>query len=207
MQKDINAYYNSVGIGTISSIYQIQRVLIGDRFDFSTVCQLAHFVGLSVEELTAPKLSDEQIKQEQNAHYIRDRSPLDWNEYDNELSPLLEQIARDIYDGTASENGRPERVSEKAVYRELDLSAHRLENLPKCRAVLERYTETYEENWARRIVWAYHKLKAERKDKPFYWSDIRQLSGVKKHNIEKVIPLIQRYTDKRTANSIIRLIE
>lgn len=136
---------------------------------------------------------------------IKDKIPLDWQTLDDELSVVLEETAKDIYNGSATV--RPERVSEWLIYRELELSAHRLENLQKCRAIFERYTESYEENWARRIVWAYNKLKAERKDKPFYWSDIRQLSGVKKHNINKVIPLIPKHTDKRTANRIIRLIE
>ncbi len=205
LAEDISTYYKSIGIGNIASIYQIQRVLIGDRYDFSVICQIAHYLGMSVEDLTAPKLTDEQIKQEEKAHYIRDRPPLDWNEYDNEIAPLLEQIARDIYDGTASEIGRPERVSEKAVYRELELSAHRLENLPKCRAVFEQYTESYEENYARRVIWAYHKLKAERQP-PFYSSDIRVLAGVKKVNMIKAIPYIEKHADKATAEQICRLL-
>ena len=205
LAEDINAYYKSIGISNIASIYQIQRVLLGDRFDFSVICQIAFYLGMSVEDLTAPKLTDEQIKQEEKAHYIRDRPPLDWNEYDNEIAPLLEQIARDIYDGTASEIGRPERVSEKAVYRELELSAHRLENLPKCRAIFERYTESYEENYARRVVWAYRKLKAERQT-PFYSSDIRVLAGVKKVNMIKSLPYIEKHADKATAEQIRRLL-
>lgn len=181
--------------------------MIGDRYDFSVICQIAHYLGMSVEDLTAPKLTDEQIKQEEKAHYIRDRPPLDWNEYDNEIAPLLERIAKDIYDGTASENGRPERVSEKAVYRELELSAHRLENLPKCRAVFEQYTESYAECWGRKIVWAYQKLHTERNGSQFYWSDIRKLSGVKKVNLDKVIPYIRKHVDKATAEAILEIIE
>lgn len=203
--EDINAYYKSIGINNIASIYQIQRVLLGDRYDFSVICQIAHYLGKSVEDLTAPKLTVEQIEQEEKAHYIRDRPPLDWNEYDNEIAPLLEQIARDIYDGTASEIGRPERVSEKVVYRALELSAHRLENLPKCRAIFERYTESYEENYARRVIWAYRKLKAERQT-PFYSSDIRVLAGVKKVNMIKSLPYIEKHADKATAEQICRLL-
>lgn len=205
LADNLKSFYEGIGIGNIASIHQIQRVLLGDRFDFSVICQIAFYLGMSIEDLTAPEITKAQIEKEQATHYMKDKIPLDWQTLDNELSPVLEETARDIYNG--SETVRPEKVSERLIYRELDLSAHRLENLPKCRAVFERYTESYEENWARRIVWAYHKLKAERKDKPFYWSDIRLISGVKKHNIEKVIPLIERYTDKRTANRIIRLIE
>ena len=116
----------------------------------------------------------------------------------------MERVARSIYDGTASETGRPERVSEKIIYREMNLPAHRLENLPLCKAVFDKYTETYEENWARRIVWGYNKLKAN--NVPFYWSDLRSITGVKKENIEKVIPHIRKYTNRKTADAIINLV-
>ena len=120
---------------------------------------------------------------------------------------MLERIAHGIYDGTASDTGRPERVSEKLIYRTLDLPKHRLENLPKCRAILERYSETYPENWARRIVWAYDKLKKDGGGEPFFWSDIRQLSGVKRKNIDAVLPLLCKYTDDMTANAIRKIVE
>lgn len=83
----------------------------------------------------------------------------------------------------------------------MNLPAHRLENLPLCKAVFDKYSESYEETWARRIVWAYNKLKS--KNEPFCWSDIRRLTGVKKKNIEAVIPYIKKHTNKETADAII----
>ncbi len=132
---------------------------------------------------------------------------LDWNTYDNETAPLLEQFASDIYSGVSSDVGRPERVSKRLVYHEFQLDAHRLDNMPKCREILKRYSESYEENWARRIVWAYNKLKTEHENKPFYWSDIRTLSGVKKKNIQKVIPYIRKYVDKSTCDMILQILK
>lgn len=205
LADDIKAFYESIGVSNVASIHQIQRVLLGDRFDFSVICQIAFYLGMSIKDLTAPKITKAQIEKEQATHYMKDKIPLDWKTLDEELSPIFEKMAREIYNGSA--NVRPKRVSERTIYRELDLSAYRLENLPKCRAVFERYTESYEESWARRIIWAYHKLKTERKDMPFYWSDIRILSGVKKYNIEKVFPFIWKYTDRKTGKIIIQLIE
>lgn len=207
LAEDINAYFKSIGTSNIASIYQIQRVLLGNRYDFSVICQIAHYLGMSVDDLTAPKLTYEQMVQEEKAHYIRDRPPLDWDEYDNEISPLLEQLAKDIYDGTASDIGRPERVSEKAVYRVIGLSGYGLKNLPKCKTIFERYYESYEETWARRIVWAYNKIKSAREKDSINWSDIRAISGVKKARIDKVIPFIYKYTDRLTAAEIIRLLQ
>ena len=138
---------------------------------------------------------------------MKGKIPLDWNTCDNEIAPLLEQFANDVYSGVSSDVGRPERVSDRLVYREFQLEVHRLENMPKCREILKRYSESYEENWARRIIWAYNKLKTERDNKPFYWSDIRTLSGVKKKNIEKVFPYIRKHAGKSTYDMILQVLK
>lgn len=205
LAEDMKEYYRKMDLPNIPSMYQIQRTLLGNRFDFSVVCQIAFFIGMSVEELTKPVLTDKQIEHEQNSHYMKNNAPVNWIQLDEEVAPVLERVASNIYSGVASENGRPERVSERVVYRELDLSAHRLENMPKCRAVFEKYTESYPESYARKIIWAYQKLQAER-DKPFYWSDIRKLSGVKKKNFDAAVPYLRKHSDDATAKAIIELV-
>ena len=104
-------------------------------------------------------------------------------------------------------NGRPDRVSEKMVCRELGLLGHQLENLPKSSAVLKRYAEPYGSAWARRIIWAYDKLLVECREKPFYWSDIRRLSGVKKSNLDKIKPFLPKFTTLEKTAAIIELIK
>lgn len=194
--EDIQAYYTRLDICDIASMSQIQRVLLGgDRFDFSVICQIAFYLGMDIETLTNPVLTAAQIEKEKNTHYMKDRPTVDWAAFDAETAPVLERVARSIYDGTTSETGRPERVSEKIIYRELNLPKHRLENLPKCRAILEKYTETYEESWARRLIWAYKKLKVEDNGTPFYWSDLRSISGVKKKISKELYPI---YTSTQT---------
>lgn len=81
---------------------------------------------------------------------------------------------------------------------------HQLENLPKCRAIFERYTESYPESWARKIIWAYKTLKGQ--GVPFYWSDIRKISGVKKKNFQSIMPYLAIHTDTETANQIIAMV-
>lgn len=201
---DINNFYKKLDIGSIASLSQIQRALFGDRFDFSVICQIAFFLGISVDELTAPRITKKQIEQAESTHYIKNREPIDWVAFDAETAPQLEQIAKAIYDGKVNGAGRPERVSEKLIYREMKLPAHRLENLPHCKAIMDRYSEPYEENWARRIIWAYNRLLSS--GEPFYWSDIRRLTGVKKQHLERVIPLIRKHTDKSTAEKIEKLL-
>ena len=205
LADDLNVFYRDMGLYNVASMYQIQRVLLGCRSDFSVVCQIAFFLGMKPEELTSPSLTSEQIQQEQDSHYMKDAAPVDWIQLDTDTAPILEALVRGVYDGTANENGRPERVSERLVYREMGLLGHQLENMPMCQAIFERYTESYPENWARKIIWAYQRLRAQ--GKPFYWSDIRKLSGVKKKNFQSIIPYLQQYTDAETANRIVALIE
>jgi len=103
LAEDINSYYTRLNIGNIASMSQIQRVLLGgDRFDFSVICQITFYLGMGVESLTNPMLTAAQIQQEQSTHYMTDRPAIDWAVYDEETAPILERVARSIYDGTAS---------------------------------------------------------------------------------------------------------
>lgn len=203
LTDDMREFYGNMGVCSIASMYQIQRVLLGNLFEFSAICQIAFFLGMKVEELTCPSLTMEQIKQEQDSHYMKDSVPVDWETLDEELAPVLEKVVKGVYDGTANENGRPERVSEKLVYRELGLAGHRLEKMPRCRAIFEKYTESYPESWARKLIWAYQKLKEE--GKPVYWTDIRKISGVKKKNFQAVVPYLVKYTDADMVDQIMKL--
>lgn len=204
--EDLTAFYGSMGLPSVATMSQIQRVLLCDRYDFSVVCQLAFFLGMSVEELTAPKLTPAQIEAEAKSHYMTDKPPVDWAEFDAETAKILEPLAQSIFDGSARADGRPERVSERLIYRKLELQGHRLENMPLCQEIMQRHYETYEEHWARRLVWAFNTLKSAGKDKLF-WIDLRKLSGVKERNLSKVTPLIHKYTDRKTAKIIREIIE
>ena len=177
-----------------------------DRYDFSVVCQLAFFLGMSVEELTALELTQKQIEAEARSHYMTDKPPVDWAEFDAETAKILEPLAQSIYDGTFRADGRPERVSERLIYRELELNGHRLENMPVCQKIMRQYAETYEEHWARRLVWGYHKLKSEYGSKPVYWVNLRRLTGVKERNLARIIPLIRSYTDLHTTEIIVNIL-
>lgn len=202
---DLTAFYVSMELPRVATINQVQRVLLGDHCDFSVVCQLAFFLGMSVEELTAPMLTAEQIEAEARSHYMTDKTPVNWDEFDAETAAVLEPLAQSIFNGSARADGRPERVSERLIYRELGLQSHRLEQMPRCKTIMYNYAETYEEHWARRLVWAYHKLKTECGTAPFYWSDMRKISGVRKKHAEKIIPLIHNYADDTTTKDIITL--
>ncbi len=205
LADDMKEFYGGMGICNIASIYQIQRALLENGVDFSVICQIAFFLGMKTEELINPSLTVDRIKQEQDSHYMRDAIPVDWELLDAENAPVLEKLAESVYAGTANESGRPERVSERLVYRELGLSGHQLDNMPRCRAIFERYTESYPESWARKIIWAYKKLKES--EEAFCWTDIRKISGVKKKNLQLTIPYLVEYAEEDIVNQIIATIE
>jgi hypothetical protein len=183
---------------------QIQRVLLGSRYDFSVICQIAFFLDMTVEELTQPSLTMEQVQKEQSSHYMKKAAHVDWVTLDEETAPKMEAFAKGIYTGTANKNGRPERVSERLAYREMGLLGHQLENMPRCKAIFEKYTESYPESWARKLVWAYQQISS--RAEIVYWCDIRKLSGVKKEKIGAVIPYLYRHTDIETAAKIMEII-
>ena len=56
----------------------------------------------------------------------------------------------------------------------------------------------------RKIIWVYKKLKVE--GKPFCWTDIRRISGVKKKNFQEVVPYLLKYVDDDTVSKIMKLI-
>ena len=202
--EDITDFYSCINLQNQITFAQIQRALLGNLAEFTTITQIAFFLGITVDELINPKISEAEIIEEQESHYMRGSTPVDWEQLDNNAAPVLEKLAYDIYNGV---NGRPDRVSEKMVCRELGLLGHQIENLPKCAAILKRYEEPYGSAWARRIIWAYDKLLEERREKPFYWSDIRTLAGVKKSNLDKIKPFLLRFTTPEKTAAIIALID
>ena len=50
--EEMQRFYRSIGLYHVASGHQIQKVLMGERVDFSVVCQIAYFLGMIPEELT-----------------------------------------------------------------------------------------------------------------------------------------------------------
>lgn len=85
-----------MGLYNVASMYQIQRVLLGSRSNFSVVCQIAFFLGIKPEELTSPSLTQKQIQQEQDSHYMKDTAPVDWVQLDTDTAPILPHLAQTL---------------------------------------------------------------------------------------------------------------
>lgn len=183
---DLQAYFEKMGVNTIASKNQVQRVMLGESNEFAAICQISYFLGIKLDDLLKLNITEEKVILEQRSHYVKNRVIGDWRKFDKENVARFEKFCRGIYDGTASENGRPERVSERMVYKFLRVTSYGFRNMPECRAVYEKYAESYEESWVRKIEWAYEKLRQERGERNICWSDLRKLSGVKKESLKKI---------------------
>ena len=189
LSEDMRRFFNALPMSYTASFNQVQRVLHGGLYEFSTVCQIAYFLGVSFDDLVSPKLTKEEIA-EGSSH--KKAIKRDWNAFDEELAPALEQFAHDVYNGINTD-GRPEKVSLKRVCREIGINEESFQKLPKYQNIFKRYSETREEYWAREIVWAYKQL--TEKGKPFFWSDIRRLTGIKKRNLDRILPYLADYPE------------
>lgn len=197
LSDDLKFFYEDLGINDIATFNQIQRLLSKQKYDFTVICQIAFYLKVSAKSLIGKDFRKELSKATQ---YKKKKISLNWSIYDELLSPVLEQSLKELY----FTDKRPEFISKRFIFDRFGLNEHRLSKLPKCLAVTRKYTETYEENWARRIVWAYNKLKCE--NRKFFWSDIRDLSGVKKSKLNKVIPYITKKTNTYNADEIIQFL-
>lgn len=205
--EDMTRFYEQIELNEIASISRVQKTLLTGRgYDFSIACQIAFFLGMKMEALTDSQLSEEEIKQEAESHYIKGRTAPEWEEYDEKMSLAIENVAADIYSGAADSLGKPEKVTEKLICKILGIKAHRLENMPKSRAVLDKYAESYPEFWARKLVWAYEWLETNEED-VFYWKHLRKLTGVKKARFDEVIPYLKKYADEDEVESIVTIVK
>ena len=98
LTDELQAYYQKMGLHSIATMSQIQRVLLGERYDFSVVCQVAFFLGMTTEELTDSVLFAGHGQREGK----RDVSPVDWDRLDRETAPALEALAEAVYAGSGN---------------------------------------------------------------------------------------------------------
>lgn len=194
LYDDMKSFYLSIKVNKISSFHQIQRVLSNKQFEFYTICQIAYFLKIQEDELLSPpKETLDWILIASSKKKKIKHTESDWERIDEESIVWFPKFVHDIYFGNNNQNGRPGFISEKMVCKKLKVSPNGLKKMPMCYSVYSRYKESYEENWARRITWAYKKLLQEKETNKIYSCDIRKLSGVKEINFAKTYKYWDRY--------------
>lgn len=202
---DMTYYYEQLELNQIASENQIQRMMLsGDNYDFSSACQIGFFLNMTVEELTASKLTEDDIKEEKQSHYIKRNAAPNAEQYDSEMADILEKVAFDIYNGTVDDKGKPGKVTEKFVYAMLRIKKHQIEYMPKCKAILDQYSESYPEFWARKLAWGYKLLKQEQDI--IFWTDLRNAVGINKKHVDEIIPYLGKYLEADQVEAVMRII-
>lgn len=110
---------------------------------------------------------------------------------DTEYFPKVKGV---LYEFGNKNGEMPKRVTINAISKSIGINGRLLYHLPKCRNLINEYTESNEQYWARKVVWATKQILNQ--DKKLNWTNIRKISGINdKRNILKCYPLLKYYAD------------
>lgn len=116
--------------------------------------------------------------------------PFAWDEMDRAMLPKVKEAIRQLQgDG----NSRPKKITVYAVEKILGIPCKRIDNLPQCKAEIQRHCESQPEYWAREIVWAANSVIDE--GQPFNWKHLRDKTNMRKRDFIACFPYLDRYSD------------
>lgn len=121
-----------------------------------------------------------------------------WSKMDIESLPAIKGAIEKIRNG----NGRPGRVTIRAICKAMGWPSKRLDNLPVCKAEVQKNIAPIEEFWAKEVVWAYVKLRKEDSRDIIHWRDIRDIINIKRGQFEAIFPLLTKFTTPEIAGEI-----
>lgn len=148
---------------------------------------------------TARKANKTKIKSKHDYSGRKGNQKADWGQMDNDMLQKVRDICEQIY---FNNGGRPSRVTEYAVCRVLGFPSKRFDYLPKCRIIIQQYTEDYKVYWAREVVWCYCHLANSIGEDAIRWRNIRDMTNLRKGNFIASFPYLCQFCDQDTANKI-----
>lgn len=121
-----------------------------------------------------------------------------WQQIDRDTLPLVKDAIRQLQ---GDEISRPKKVTVFAVEKILNLPSKRISlYLPICKAEIEKHEESQEQYWAREVVWAVNKIIRERDI--LNWKHIRNLTNMRKCDLDVCIPCLNMFADDKLVNQI-----
>lgn len=135
-----------------------------------------------------PKASESHVKEEK------------LSKLDAEYFPKMEQIIEQYRE---KKGEKPKRITVHAISPLLGLKHRELYQMPKCRAVIEKHCESWEQYWARVCIWAADIIDSQ--GMRFNWKRLHDITHIKKENIMASIPYIKEL-DAELAEKIESLI-
>lgn len=114
----------------------------------------------------------------------------DWHEIDCYNLPLVQSAIQSLQgNGTT----RPRRITVAAIEKMVNLRPKQLDNMPMCKAEIQRHTISQEEYWAIEVVWGVNRLIHD--NAPVNWKRIRELTNMRKDNLSACMGYLDRYAD------------
>lgn len=226
--SDYCNYY--AGITDKMNIDTMKKIWNGDTAPMHYICQLAIFERISVAELisfnnatnsrakifkrialelgedenTVIRIGEAVLKACTSTTKAQLRmipNAERWNKMDEELFPIVKAVIESIY-GYGED--RPHRVCIKAVCSKMNFPDKRFDNLPRCRDEIMRWHESQEHYWAREVVWAINLI--NKSNEPMNWKHIRNLTNMRKVNLEACLPELKDMVENEIYNEIANMI-
>ncbi len=200
MADDINHFYGQECVLK----HQIQKIITGERIDFSQIARIGFFLGIATNEVTNPI-----IIHKSNPYIPRPRKPQNhnvrsgmrkenWAAIDTASLPLVKKTIEDIKHG----HDRPGRISSRIICKAMGWPSKRLNYLPLCKAEVMSNMDPIEEYWAKEVIWAYKKAKQASGQKRVYWREIRNLTNIRREQFLSTFPLLTNFTSPEIAEEI-----
>lgn len=131
------------------------------------------------------------------------KQKMDWGRLDMDMLPEVQKAIEQIY---GSDGKKPKRVTEFAVTKYLGWPNKRLDYLPKCRELVQKYHEEFPVYWAREVIWCYHYLSGIMEAGDIKWKNIRDVTNMRKENFIEALPYLPLFADQDVADRIRKLV-
>lgn len=102
----------------------------------------------------------------------------DWNKLDEQMLPQVKQAIQTLLSESV-----PRRITVFAVTKQLKLPDKTLYFLTSCMNEIEKHSETQEEFWTRKLLWAYKTTISE--GKAINWTSLRNKTNLRRYNAIK----------------------
>lgn len=206
----------------------IQKIFNDYRFNFFEICEIALFLGLSIKEITVMERLEEPsymdviyrkvsketgedlnrvitigaavLKAYQSSQKVQLKCgprTQQWEKKDTELLPKVKKTIEALY---GYGDLQPHKITPNLICKRLDLPDKQLEKLPMCKQEIDKYQETQQQFWARKVIWATRKTLSE--GQPLTWRRIRDLTNMRNVNFTACLPFIDEYSEEELTKMI-----
>ena len=125
-----------------------------------------------------------------------------WEKIDLEMLPAVQEAVKKVW-GIGGE--RPRRVNTRSVAKVLEYPVQRFDNMPLCRAEIEKHFETQEQYWAREIVWAAKQVLSS--GKSLNYTALEKLTNIRKADMRTCMALFDDHTEDKLISMIREILE